>query len=366
MAKFFDGFGGAALGAVGSLAGNIVGSINSNKARKSAERQAQLNREFQSKEARESRSWAESMWNKNNAYNDPSQQMSRAKAAGLNADLLYGGGVGNTSQLASSAPGSPSGSMADTGNIIANRPTFGNVVSEAANTQMQYKLANAQADKIEAETDNIKKQAEGTSIQNEFLPKLLKSGLDKNDAEINKLLNDSDLSEAQREQVYANIRKMSAEIQQTLTSIRGIESEIENKTVTQAQNWFKLNLDKNLNRAQISKLESATGLDFQTIHKLKTLMPYEIQNLVSVSGLNDAEAGVHFLNQGLKSLEQVGQRLKNEQLSTLVTQAKQELERSSTVQKSYKSSDGSYSAVGKAVFLLQDMVSGSIGKLLPK
>lgn len=39
------------------------------------------------------------MWNLNNAYNDPSAQMMRLKAAGLNPNLVYGSGsvVGNTS-----------------------------------------------------------------------------------------------------------------------------------------------------------------------------------------------------------------------------------------------------------------------------
>lgn len=39
------------------------------------------------------------MWNLNNQYNDPSSQMQRLKAAGLNPNLVYGSGsvVGNTS-----------------------------------------------------------------------------------------------------------------------------------------------------------------------------------------------------------------------------------------------------------------------------
>lgn len=39
------------------------------------------------------------MWNLNNQYNDPSAQMARLKAAGLNPNLVYGSGsvVGNTS-----------------------------------------------------------------------------------------------------------------------------------------------------------------------------------------------------------------------------------------------------------------------------
>ena len=36
------------------------------------------------------------MWNMNNAYNDPSAQMERLKQAGLNPNLVYGGGATTT------------------------------------------------------------------------------------------------------------------------------------------------------------------------------------------------------------------------------------------------------------------------------
>lgn len=36
------------------------------------------------------------MWNMNNAYNDPSAQMERLKQAGLNPNMVYGGGATTT------------------------------------------------------------------------------------------------------------------------------------------------------------------------------------------------------------------------------------------------------------------------------
>ena len=47
--------------------------------------------------------WNLEQWHRNNAYNHPSAQMQRLKAAGLNPDLLYGqnasGAMGNSASL---------------------------------------------------------------------------------------------------------------------------------------------------------------------------------------------------------------------------------------------------------------------------
>tara|TARA_B100000900_G_scaffold395620_1_gene394172 strand:+ start:226 stop:996 length:771 start_codon:yes stop_codon:yes gene_type:complete len=73
------------MAGLGQLAGglaNIVGGLFGNRSRK---REAQRQRDF-----------SESMWNRQNAYNTPKNQMQRLKDAGLNPALMYGQGtVGN-------------------------------------------------------------------------------------------------------------------------------------------------------------------------------------------------------------------------------------------------------------------------------
>ncbi len=78
----------AGIGAAGSLLGNLFG----NAGRK--------------KEQERSNKWNLEQWHRQNAYNDPSQQMSRLKSAGLNPNLIYGTGgsssVGNAGGVAPS------------------------------------------------------------------------------------------------------------------------------------------------------------------------------------------------------------------------------------------------------------------------
>lgn len=75
-----------------SFLGNLIGMRNQNKAN-------QTNIQLQ----REQNAWNEKMWNLNNEYNTPVNQVQRLKDAGLNVGLMYSNGqgdVGNSSSLA--------------------------------------------------------------------------------------------------------------------------------------------------------------------------------------------------------------------------------------------------------------------------
>lgn len=66
---------------------------------------------------RKNRKFALKMWNLQNEYNTPLAQMDRLRAAGLNPNLVYGGGMNNTA----SSPDVPQGRMDfDMGNPVQN------------------------------------------------------------------------------------------------------------------------------------------------------------------------------------------------------------------------------------------------------
>jgi uncharacterized protein (DUF697 family) len=75
MSEFWDNHGGSIVsGGIGTIASGIEGLISGRSSRKQ-------------------RKWAESMWNKQNAYNTPRMQMQRLRDAGLNPALMYGKGT---------------------------------------------------------------------------------------------------------------------------------------------------------------------------------------------------------------------------------------------------------------------------------
>lgn len=96
------------------------------------------------------------MYDYQNAYNSPAAQMARLKAAGLNPNLIYGSGSANASGNATSAPtvGLPSAPSMPHFN-------FGSLgIQDAINTYYQTKLVQSQVRKNDADTLNVKQQAE--------------------------------------------------------------------------------------------------------------------------------------------------------------------------------------------------------------
>lgn len=84
---------------VGSAVDTVAGLFNSKWERDAARRNTEDTIRAQKELAEYSYNKDVEMWNKNNAYNTPSEQMKRLEAAGLNPNMVYGSGTvaGNTS-----------------------------------------------------------------------------------------------------------------------------------------------------------------------------------------------------------------------------------------------------------------------------
>ena len=111
--------------------------------------------------------FSEKMWNAQNEYNTPFNQAQRLKAAGLNPYLAMqnDGSVGMSdsasvpSGSADMSSGSVDASLAASRNQLLG--TFGNTLQSAFANLYQQKIASAQADKLQSET-------EFQDIQNKF------------------------------------------------------------------------------------------------------------------------------------------------------------------------------------------------------
>lgn len=141
--------------AAGSLLSNVFGSIFSNNSAK--------------KVARENRQFALEMWNKNNEYNTPLNQMNRLKEAGLNPNLMYGQGTtGNAS-----APASAEGRKPTQYDFMPALQMYQQIRMNKSQQQLQdsqAELNHAQAAKVKAETDNT---TDTNQFNREARPKIL-------------------------------------------------------------------------------------------------------------------------------------------------------------------------------------------------
>lgn len=116
-------------------------------------RQNRLNREFAQHQYDQQRADALADYEMMNTYNSPAEQMERLKAAGLNPNLVYGGGTTTSSAtVRSSSPPSYRGNPA--------HYDFGGV---ANGLMMGYQVENTKA-----QTDNVKEQTK-VAIQEQLL-----------------------------------------------------------------------------------------------------------------------------------------------------------------------------------------------------
>lgn len=103
------------------------------------------------------------MWNMQNDYNTPYNQMSRLKEAGLNPNLMYG--QGNTGN-ASSAPSydAPTlGAYTSFGDFGASQA--GRFLAQGLNEYYNVKKQNAEIDQMRQNTQNLETQNELTKVQ---------------------------------------------------------------------------------------------------------------------------------------------------------------------------------------------------------
>jgi hypothetical protein len=121
-----------ALPGIAAAGAQIIGGIFGNRSRK--------------REARRQRKFSLDMWNRQNAYNTPANQMQRLKDAGLNPALMYGqGNVGNAEKA-----------------MQYQQPQIENVgagIGQTAAAGAQLSLINAQKRNIEADTRKKDKEA---------------------------------------------------------------------------------------------------------------------------------------------------------------------------------------------------------------
>lgn len=99
----------SALGSLGSAAIGGIGSvISGSKANENAIYMQRIQNNFNKRQATTSWNRAVDMWNRQNVYNSPKEQMNRLLQANLNPNLMYGqGSVGNASS--SPSPDTPRG-----------------------------------------------------------------------------------------------------------------------------------------------------------------------------------------------------------------------------------------------------------------
>ena len=150
--------------AIGSVFGTISNNRNIDKQLAAQKQENQATREWNLMLAEKQNAWNQQQWNLQNAYNSPTAQMERMRQAGLNPDMMYGGGVGgNTSSSSPEMTSGGSGSPMDW-SALGSKRTIGDAILQA----VQIDQAKANVEKTEAETAVTKSDAKVRDEQNEY------------------------------------------------------------------------------------------------------------------------------------------------------------------------------------------------------
>lgn len=165
------------------------------------------------------------MFDKQAEWNSAKQQKQRLKEAGLNPALMYGiGGEGGSSV---SSGGGSGAQVAGVNNAGTQAVMMG---LQAKSIESQIALNNAQASKINAETEKTEKETVKTAAETESVwsgIELLKVRTSSEEAKI-KLTNiQTELTEAMREESWANWEKARAGIAEISRIMERLNKEIE-------------------------------------------------------------------------------------------------------------------------------------------
>lgn len=149
---------GGIISGVGSLLGGLGSSAMNNKAVQDTNKAnmeiAKYQAQWQQQENEKAYQRSLNMWNLQNEYNSPTQQMARIRAAGLNPNLVYGNGV----------TGNSSGSTPQYEPAKFNAPTMQAYrgwnlgISDAISQFLAYRTSKAQVDNMEAQNSLIRQQ----------------------------------------------------------------------------------------------------------------------------------------------------------------------------------------------------------------
>ncbi|UIB81410.1 DNA pilot protein [Flyfo microvirus Tbat2_103] len=276
--------GSALLGAGSGMLSSVFSGIGANKRQKKAIA-------AQKEENALARKWNEAMYDKsvaNNradvadmrAYNDPKAVMNRLKSAGLNPDLMYGGGAGSLvqAQVGNSAS-APSYSPSDMGSLVNSAPSAGEIAGNAISQGLDNAIKMAQKDNIEAQTAKTKEDTAGQSLDN--IVKDAQAGVATQLADLDVKLGKSvaNLNEQQLENLKSSLNKINEEISNLKSERLLTEAKTSGQSIDNVRNRLQYMFDsKTFNdraeifRQNVNQLRAGTNLSLaQSKEILSTL-----------------------------------------------------------------------------------------------
>lgn len=283
----------AGIGVGASLLSGVFSGIGANKRQKRA-----IN--AQKEENALARKWNEVMYDKavaNNrqdvadmrAYNDPKAVMNRLRGAGLNPDLMYGGGPGSLvqAQVGNSAS-APEYSPSNMGSLASSFPTVGEIAGQSISAALDNSIKAAQVDSIKANTEKTRADTEGSSLDN--IVKDAQAGVATDLADISVRLNSAvaDLKENEITHLRSSIDKINQEVQNLKSEKFLIDAKTSGQSIDNVRNRLQYLFDSStfndraeLFRQQVNSMKAGTNLSLTQAKEIMSTLASKVWMLES-------------------------------------------------------------------------------------
>lgn len=223
--------------------------------------------------AKANRAFYQQQWMRENAYNDPSAQMARLQAAGLNPSLMYGDG-------ASGLQGSASMAEVDAARVAAPQ----------LDPLMMAQIANltAQTEKTKTETKKTEEEIDLTKAQADFTRGQIKVG--ETVAMYNLAL--TDLTKDQQKKITAEIEALGAQVALANSNIQKNAAQINAMDEQTKIAWFNSFLKSEETEALCAKYAAETDFTKEQMKYYAAMAIAKINNIKSDTALNEAKKGL--------------------------------------------------------------------------
>nr|CDL65728.1 unnamed protein product [uncultured bacterium] len=275
--------------------------------------------EWQSQEAQKQRDFQLDMWNRNNEYNKPDEQMKRLEEAGINPWQSMGNSSvasGNSSLSqpsgfvpspahAASSSLSPLGLAADVLGKIAQANKAG------ADTNRVNTLLQTELEKLIAEKNFVSLQAARQAIENSNLPHIMKKQLDKLTTEIelnkigkeevqeriNEIISRSNLNNQQAALVY----KYGERIQESIIAKNNADA---NRSNEEAKDLRETRADRKAALQASARYQNASAAEREMLNEIVDIDVNTIKEhgLTYIEGIKNKLNYTNYFNKNQKEL----------------------------------------------------------------
>lgn len=237
-------------------------------------------------------------WNRENAYNSPSEVIKRLQDAGLNPNLAYG-----TPNV--SAP-SPSASPTDMSALANKRSPFGAALEESVNARyMNALISNMNADTKEKEASAHKTGVESDYqlTYNKYAEQILSGTISEQKSRIELNASQTDLNDMRSRESYTNISNILANTNKIKTEIDALEVQMQGMKEDNAIKIIEKEMRRGVLSAQISHLYAqaklANATSARTQEEFNQLCASSVYNLVIKKEManNEFLKGLTFSNE---------------------------------------------------------------------